>query len=121
LKRFGRQPRPTRRVETRGWDNFFNEEDTQDSSQGPQEIPLAEAGIAVRMVNILEQNSIFTTTDFAKKTREELIALKNMGESSLDECIKTLEVAGYTVKHLKKKKRRARTRRTRSKSVKKKT
>ncbi|MCA9070432.1 MAG: hypothetical protein KDA84_15980 [Planctomycetaceae bacterium] len=50
------------------------------------EMTLADAGLSVRTVNTLEEESIFTVADLSSKTRDELMSIQNFGDKTLAEC-----------------------------------
>lgn len=53
--------------------------------------PLSDiTDFSLRVVNILEKNKIFTLADLAKLTVESAKAIQNLGEKTVETCIKVL-------------------------------
>jgi DNA-directed RNA polymerase subunit alpha len=55
----------------------------------------AEIGLSVRTTNCLEERGIFTVSDLLQSTREDLLAISNFGEKTLEEVYKALEGIGF--------------------------
>jgi DNA-directed RNA polymerase subunit alpha len=55
----------------------------------------AEIGLSVRTTNCLEERGIFTVRDLLNCKREDLLAISNFGEKTLEEVYKALEGIGY--------------------------
>ena len=55
----------------------------------------AEIGLTVRTTNCLEDRGIFTVRDLLNTTREDLLAISNFGEKTLEEVYKALEGIGF--------------------------
>jgi len=55
----------------------------------------AEIGLSVRTTNCLEERGIFTVNDLLHSTREDLLAISNFGEKTLEEVYKALEGVGF--------------------------
>jgi DNA-directed RNA polymerase subunit alpha len=55
----------------------------------------AEIGLTVRTTNCLEERGIFTVQDLLNCTREDLLAISNFGEKTLEEVYKALEGIGF--------------------------
>lgn len=55
------------------------------------ELSLSEAGLSVRSVNGLEEVGIYDVKTLLKQTREQLMAIKNLGEKTLDELISVID------------------------------
>jgi DNA-directed RNA polymerase subunit alpha len=55
----------------------------------------AEIGLSVRTTNCLEERGIFTVRDLLHCTREDLLAISNFGEKTLEEVYKALEGVGF--------------------------
>jgi DNA-directed RNA polymerase subunit alpha len=55
----------------------------------------AEIGLTVRTTNCLEERGIFTVADLLNCTREDLLAIANFGEKTLEEVYKALESVGF--------------------------
>jgi DNA-directed RNA polymerase subunit alpha len=55
----------------------------------------AEIGLTVRTTNCLEELGIFTVNDLLHCTREDLLAISNFGEKTLEEVYKALEGIGF--------------------------
>ncbi len=58
------------------------------------ELSTAEIGLTVRTTNCLEERGIFTVNDLLHCTREDLLAISNFGEKTLEEVYKSLEGIG---------------------------
>ncbi len=59
------------------------------------EMSTAEIGLSVRTTNCLEERGIFTVSDLLNCTREDLLAISNFGEKTLEEVYKALEGVGF--------------------------
>jgi DNA-directed RNA polymerase subunit alpha len=59
------------------------------------EMSTAEIGLSVRTTNCLEERGIFTVSDLLNCTRQDLLAISNFGEKTLDEVYKALEGIGF--------------------------
>lgn len=59
------------------------------------EMSTAEIGLSVRTTNCLEERGIFTVEDLLNSSREDLLAISNFGEKTLDEVYKALESIGF--------------------------
>jgi DNA-directed RNA polymerase subunit alpha len=59
------------------------------------ELSLAEIGVAVRTVNCLEDQGIFTVADLLERTPEQLLAIPNLGEKTLETIYLALEKIGF--------------------------
>ncbi len=59
------------------------------------EMSTAEIGLSVRTTNCLEERGIFTVNDLLHCTREDLLAISNFGEKTLEEVYKALEGVGF--------------------------
>lgn len=59
------------------------------------EMSTAEIGLTVRTTNCLEERGIFTVADLLNCTREDLLAISNFGEKTLEEVYKALESVGF--------------------------
>ena len=55
----------------------------------------AEIGLSVRTTNCLEERGIFTVEDLLNCTRDDLLAISNFGEKTLEEVFKALESVGF--------------------------
>ena len=55
----------------------------------------AEIGLAVRTTNCLEEIGVFTVDDLLHCTRDDLLAISNFGEKTLEEVYKALESVGF--------------------------
>ncbi len=55
----------------------------------------AESGVTVRNANCLEERGIFTVEDLLNCTRDDLLAISNFGEKTLEEVFKALESVGF--------------------------
>ena len=55
----------------------------------------AEIGLSVRTTNCLEECGIFTVNDLLNCTREDLLAISNFGEKTLEEVYSSLETIGF--------------------------
>ena len=59
------------------------------------EMSTAEIGLTVRTTNCLEERGIFTVRDLLNCTREDLLAISNFGEKTLEEVYLALEAFGF--------------------------
>lgn len=59
------------------------------------EMSTAEIGLSVRTTNCLEERGIFTVEDLLNTTRDDLLAISNFGEKTLEEVFKALEGIGF--------------------------
>jgi DNA-directed RNA polymerase subunit alpha len=59
------------------------------------EMSTAEIGLSVRTTNCLEERGIFTVQDLLNCTPEDLLAISNFGEKTLEEVYKALESIGF--------------------------
>lgn len=59
------------------------------------EMSTAEIGLSVRTTNCLEERGIFTVQDLLNCTPDELLAISNFGEKTLEEVYKALEGIGF--------------------------
>lgn len=55
----------------------------------------AEIGLSVRTTNCLEERGIFTVNDLLHCTPDDLLAISNFGEKTLEEVYKALEGIGF--------------------------
>ena len=55
----------------------------------------AEIGLTVRTTNCLEERGIFTVQDLLNCTRDDLLAISNFGEKTLEEVYRALEGVGF--------------------------
>ncbi len=59
------------------------------------ELSLAEIGLIVRTVNILEDEGIFTVEDLLSCTPERLLTISNVGEKTLETIYEALAKIGF--------------------------
>ena len=59
------------------------------------EMSTAEIGLAVRTTNCLEERGIFTVRDLLNSSRDDLLAISNFGEKTLEEVFLALEGIGF--------------------------
>jgi DNA-directed RNA polymerase subunit alpha len=59
------------------------------------EMSTAEIGLSVRTTNCLEDRGIFTVNDLLHSRPEDLLAISNFGEKTLEEVYKALEGIGF--------------------------
>ena len=59
------------------------------------EMSTAEIGLSVRTTNCLEERGIFTVNDLLHSTRDDLLAISNFGEKTLEEVYNALEGVGF--------------------------
>ena len=59
------------------------------------EMSTAEIGLTVRTTNCLEDRGIFMVQDLLNCTRDDLLAISNFGEKTLEEVYKALEGIGF--------------------------
>ena len=70
-------------------------ENQADSLAARLEMSTAEIGLSVRTTNCLEERGIFTVNDLLHCTREDLLAISNFGEKTLEEVYRALEGVGF--------------------------
>ena len=70
------------------------EEETR-SMQERLDLSAAEIGLTVRTTNCLEERGIFTVRDLLNCTRDDLLAISNFGEKTLEEVYLALEHIGF--------------------------
>lgn len=58
-------------------------------------MPIEEMDLSVRSYNCLKRNDVNTLEDLIKKSKEDMLKFKNLGQKSLDEVIKKLEDMGF--------------------------
>ncbi len=63
------------------------------------EMSTAEIGLSVRTTNCLEERGIFTVRDLLNCTRDDLLAISNFGEKTLEEVYLALEGIGFYRPH----------------------
>ena len=59
------------------------------------EMSTAEIGLTVRTTNCLEERGIFTVRDLLNSSPDQLLAIANFGEKTLEEVYKALEGVGF--------------------------
>jgi len=59
------------------------------------EMSTAEIGLSVRTTNCLEDRGIFTVRDLLNCKPEDLLAISNFGEKTLEEVYQALEKIGF--------------------------
>ncbi len=59
------------------------------------EMSTAEIGLTVRTTNCLEERGIFTVQDLLNCTPDNLLAISNFGEKTLEEVYQALESIGF--------------------------
>ena len=59
------------------------------------EMSTAEIGLSVRTTNCLEERGIFTVNELLRCTRDDLLAISNFGEKTLEEVYQALEGVGF--------------------------
>lgn len=59
------------------------------------EMSTAEMGLSVRTTNCLDEHGINTVRDLLACKREDLLAIANFGEKTLEEVYKSLELLGF--------------------------
>ena len=59
------------------------------------EMSMAEIGLSVRTINCLEERGIFTVDNLLHCTRDDLLAISNFGEKTLEEVYRALEGVGF--------------------------
>jgi DNA-directed RNA polymerase subunit alpha len=59
------------------------------------EMSTAEIGLSVRTTNCLEERGILTVNDLLHCTPDDLLAISNFGEKTLEEVYRALEGVGF--------------------------
>ena len=62
------------------------------------ELPIEEMDLSVRSYNCLKRAGINTVEDLTKKTRGDMLKVKNLGIKSIDEVIAKLESYGLSLR-----------------------
>jgi DNA-directed RNA polymerase subunit alpha len=70
------------------------EEQTK-TQQQRLDMSTAEIGLTVRTTNCLEERGIFTVRDLLNCSRDDLLAISNFGEKTLEEVYIALEEFGF--------------------------
>jgi DNA-directed RNA polymerase subunit alpha len=65
------------------------------SLQTRLDLSTAEIGLTVRTTNCLEERGIFTVRDLLQCTRDDLLAISNFGEKTLEEVYHSLAGIGF--------------------------
>ena len=63
------------------------------------ELNTSEIGLSVRTTNCLEEQGIFTVEHLLHCSREDLLAISNFGEKTLEEVFLALETLGFYRRH----------------------
>jgi DNA-directed RNA polymerase subunit alpha len=86
-----RQPKPE------SWEELgLSEERLSKQEQEQLETAIAETGLSLRIVNVLETVGVLTVGELLQKSKKELMAITNFGDSTLDECVRTLSRIGFS-------------------------
>ncbi len=90
VTRHGPKVHRRRKTEDPHWKAFFSEDSPADVEEARrQEVldtSLADIGLSVRNANTLEEAGIFSVRDLSKRSRDDLLAIDNVGERTLIEC-----------------------------------
>jgi DNA-directed RNA polymerase subunit alpha len=86
---FGRDPMASSRIP------IVTTNDEARDLAGKLEMSTAEIGLTVRTTNCLEERGIFTVGELLNSTREDLLAISNFGEKTLEEVYRALERVGF--------------------------
>jgi DNA-directed RNA polymerase subunit alpha len=70
-------------------------EEATRSMQQRLDMSTAEIGLTVRTTNCLEERGIFTVRDLLNSTSDDLLAISNFGEKTLEEVYIALEKFGF--------------------------
>jgi DNA-directed RNA polymerase alpha subunit len=73
--------------------SWTDKQKQQEDMHKALEMPLAEAGLPVRVVNTMEANGVFLVKDLLEETEEDLINTANIGDKTIKEiasCIRKL-------------------------------
>jgi DNA-directed RNA polymerase subunit alpha len=74
----------------------FNQQDSYAKGMAEKlEKSTAEIGLSVRTTNCLEERGIFTVRDLLNCTPEDLLAISNFGEKTLEEVYTALDGIGF--------------------------
>jgi len=71
----------------------------EDKQQKVLEMSIEDMDLSVRSYNCLKRANINTVEDLTKKSREDMLKVRNLGLKSLDEVIKKLESYGLSLKN----------------------
>ncbi|MFA6860097.1 MAG: DNA-directed RNA polymerase subunit alpha [Clostridia bacterium] len=69
-----------------------------DETTKTMELPIEEMDLSVRSYNCLKRANINTIEDITRKTKSEMLKVKNLGQKSLEEVIIKLESMGLSLK-----------------------
>ena len=61
-------------------------------------MPIEDMELSVRSYNCLKRNDVNTLEDLIKKSKEDMLKFKNLGQKSLDEVIKKIEELGFSLR-----------------------
>jgi DNA-directed RNA polymerase subunit alpha len=87
--RRGREPVANSRIR-------FDQQDSYAKGQAEKlDKSTAEIGLSVRTTNCLEERGIFTVRDLLQSKPEDLLAISNFGEKTLEEVYKALGGIGF--------------------------
>lgn len=75
---------------------LVNKESDEDAKS--MELPIEEMDLSVRSYNCLKRANINTIEDITRKTRSEMLKVKNLGQKSLEEVIIKLESMGLSLR-----------------------
>ena len=95
MKRSGPEKRRTRKPNDPSWDEFFTEAELEAKKlKQVTDASLADTGLSVRIVNTLEDRGILTVGQLAARSRDELLAIDNFGEQTLNDCCLLIDGLG---------------------------
>ena len=95
MKRVGPHPNRRRKTDDPQWAKFFTDEEKAAAHR--QELfdtSLADTTLSVRVVNTLEEEGIEHVRDLVKLDRNELLAIENFGDKTLEDCRAAMDALG---------------------------
>ena len=78
-------------------DNILVNKATDEGTK-TMELPIEEMDLSVRSYNCLKRANISTIEDITRKTKGEMLKVKNLGQKSLEEVIIKLESMGLSLR-----------------------
>lgn len=70
-----------------------------DQTQKALEMPIEDMDLSVRSYNCLKRAGINTVEDLTKKSKDDMLKVRNLGLKSLEEVIKKLEDLGFSLRN----------------------
>ena len=88
----GPTKRKRRKAEDPEWLSFMSDDEKEEKRvQEWQSTSLAEVGLPVRIINTLEDHGVLTIGDLCKKSIKDLKSIQNLGQVTINKCVKLVE------------------------------